>query len=155
METWFLVDKLDVEKLLVEWRWLCPDPMALVAKNAFGDLFLRDKMGNLFQLDVAVGKLIEIAASEAEFRELAKTREKREEWFAESDEQAASAKGLNPNSNQCIGFTVPTVFAESGFANKPYVVDIYDHVAFLGDVHRQISTLPDGAKVRLKVQPQQ
>lgn len=28
-DNWFAVGQLDVERLLLEWRWLCPRPMAL------------------------------------------------------------------------------------------------------------------------------
>jgi hypothetical protein len=38
-------------------------------------------------------------------------KEKREE--CESDEQALAAQGLKPDANQCVGFGVPLVFAES------------------------------------------
>jgi hypothetical protein len=75
MESYFLVDHLDVERLLGEWRWLCPQPMALVARTAFGDLFLRDEAGIIFKLDIAIGQLKQIAKSEAEFRNLARTKE--------------------------------------------------------------------------------
>jgi len=112
MSNWFDVDHLDVERLLSGWRWLCPKPMALVARNAFGDLFLRDEIGEVYRLDVAIGKLIKIADSEAQFRELAAV--KRQDWFAETDELAAAARGLIPNATQCIGFSVPLVFREGG-----------------------------------------
>ena len=111
MENWFGVDHLDVGRLLAEWRWLCPKPMALVARNVFGDLFLRNESGEIHRLDVAVGKLARVADSEAQFRELAATQEKREQWFAEADEQATGARGLMPNASQCIGFSVPLMFA--------------------------------------------
>lgn len=39
------VDHLDVDLILVEWRWLCPQRVELVARNAFGDLFLSDEVG--------------------------------------------------------------------------------------------------------------
>jgi hypothetical protein len=64
---------------------------------------------------------------------------------------AYAAKGLRPTTDQCIGFSVPLVFAEAGSSDTAFVIDIYDHVSFLGDLHRQISNLPDGAKVRLNV----
>ncbi len=153
MENWFAVDHLDVERLLANWRWLCPKRMTLAAKNAFADLFLRGESGEVFRLDVAAGKLTIVADSEAKFRELAASHEKREEWFAEADEQAAAARGLKPNATQCIGFSVPLVFAESGSPDTLYVVDLYENVSFLGDLNRQISSLPDGTKVRLKVVP--
>jgi hypothetical protein len=152
MEIWFVVDHLDIERLLAEWRWLCPAPMTLVARNAFGDLFLCDQEGRLFQLDVGVGKLTKVADSQAQFFELSETRSKREEWFGETNERALSARGLEPNANQCIAFSIPLVFAErSDAADTPYIADIYEGVSFLGDLHRQLSSLPDGTKVRLRV----
>jgi hypothetical protein len=151
MENWFVVDQLDIERLLADWRWLCPKPMTLLARSAFGDLILRDESGEVFRLDVAVAKLTEVADSEGEFRELAATREKRGEWFREAAEQSALARGLKPDATHCIGFSVPLIFAESGSPDAPYLVDLYEHISFLGDLNRQISSLPDGAKVRLRV----
>ena len=151
MQVWFAVHDLDVGRLLVDWRWLCNAPMALVARNAFGDLFLRDESGRVHQLDVAIGKLTTVADSEAQFRELALSVERQEEWFAVTDEKAAIARGLEPSNNQCIGFGVPLVFAGSGSSDTAYVADLYEHVSFLGDLNRPIADLPEGAKVRLRI----
>jgi len=148
---WFVVEHLDVQRLLLDWRWLCPKPMTLVARNVFADLFLRDDSGEIYVLDVAGGQLTRIADSEAQFREMAATQEKREEWFAEADELAGVARGLTPDASQCIGFSTPLAFAESGDPDNPYVADIYDHVSFLGDLHHQVSGLPAGTKVKLQV----
>ncbi|MGA3090221.1 MAG: hypothetical protein ABSD75_16535 [Terriglobales bacterium] len=154
MQNWFSVDQLDVERLLGEWRWLCSKPMTLIARNAYAGLFLGDESGEIYQLDVAVGKLAKVADSEAQFHELTATPEKRNEWFAEVDEQASAARGLKPNATQCIGFSVPLAFAEGGSSNNtPYIVDLYEHVSFLGDLHRQIPGFPDGGKVRLVIAP--
>lgn len=154
MQDWFAVEHLDVERLLADWRWLCPESMILVARSAFGDLFLRDASGKIYLLDVAVGKLTKIADTETEFRDLAATNEKREQWFAQADEQAAAGRGLNPNAEQCIGFSTPLVFAESGHPGNPCVADLYEHVSFLGDLNRQIAESPDGTKVRLQIAPE-
>jgi hypothetical protein len=151
MQDWFAVRDLDIDRLLVEWRWLCKEPLALIARNAFGDLFLRDEAGHVHQLDVAIGKLTKVADSEAQFRELALSIERQEEWFAVADEKAAIARGLEPNGTQCIGFSVPLVFAESGSPDTAFVADLYEHVSFLGDLNHQIADLADGAKVRLRI----
>jgi hypothetical protein len=150
-ELWFAVDHLDVKRLLADWRWLVPNRMTLLARNAFGDLFLRDDSGAAVWLEVATGKVTTVAGSEAQFHELAATPEMREEWFAENDEQAAAARGLKPDTTQCIGFSMPVMFAESGPPNPAYVADLYEHVSFLGDLNRQVSRLPDGTKVRLVI----
>src|ERR1700693_2205 len=127
----------------VKSRWLCLPEMLLE------NLFLRDESGHVHQLDVAIGKLTKVADSEAQFRELALSVERQEEWFAVADEKAAIARGLEPNKTQCIGFSVPLVFAESGTSDTAYVADLYEHVSFLGDLNRQIADLPEGAEVRL------
>lgn len=151
MERWFTVEHLDVERLLAEWRWLCPGRMTLVARNAFADLFLRNEAGHVLRLEVAVARLRKVADSEAQFRDLAQTGKNCEEWFAEADEKAAAGRGLIANADQCIGFSVPLVLAESDTPNPPYIADLYEHVSLLGDVNRQIAHLPDGSKVRLQV----
>ena len=146
------VSILDLDRLLREWRWLCPQPVSLIDRNAYGDLFLRDDLDRIHMLDVGSGELALVAGSASEFNALKATPEKREEWFAESDANDAGERGLIPGSGQCIGFDIPTVFAESANAT-PYIADIYDHLGFLGDLHRQLSTFPDGTKVELVIKP--
>ena len=41
MERAFDIGQFDLTRLLEQWRWLCAEPVTLVAWNAFGDLFLR------------------------------------------------------------------------------------------------------------------
>ena len=148
LEKWLQVDGLDVERLLSDWRWLCPSQVSLLARNLFGELFLEDKCGAVFWLNTTVGKLSKVAQSKSEFLELAET--KRQEWFVEQEALAYANRGLIPSSSQCIGFGVPAVFAEGGTPSTAFVADIYEHVSFLGDLHQQMSTLPDGSKVRLR-----
>jgi hypothetical protein len=114
MPNWWAVEHLDVEKLLADWRWLCPQSLTLVARNAFGDLFLHDGDGRLFRLDVAIGEFKKVADSEVEFIESTDAPENRREWFAESDERGFASRGLIPGPDQCIGFSVPLVFAKAG-----------------------------------------
>ena len=61
------VGDLDGERLLSDWRWLCPQKVTLIARNAYGDLFLRDQSGRVFWLDVAGGTLLQVADSEEQF----------------------------------------------------------------------------------------
>jgi len=151
MKNVFDVGHLSVDRLLSEWRWLYPKPVTLIACDAFGDLFLREESGKILKLDVSVGQLTEVSRSEEEFRVAAASVEKRAEWFKEEDERAAGEQGLAPGSHQCIGFKIPLMFAQSGRPGDAYVADLYELVGFLGDLNRQVATLPDGTKVRLKV----
>jgi hypothetical protein len=148
----FDIDQLDANRLLEEWRWLCAEPVTLLARSGFGGLFLRTVEGTVLCLNVANGTLDEAAESESSFQASLQHPAKREVWLAERQLEAFAERGLKPNDLQCIGFKMPVVFAES--ANVPdnaYVADLYEQVSFLGDLHRQIAHTPDGAKVRLKV----
>lgn len=148
MKNWFQVQHLDVERLLAQWRWLCSGPKKLVARSAFGHMFLADESGLIWWLDVDVGELTKIAGSELDFRNLLANPAKRDEWFGDTDEQAAASNGLIPNEGQCIGFEIPLVFKQAS-PSKPYLIDIYENVSFLGDLNKQIANVPDGGKVNL------
>ena len=86
------------------------------------------------------------------FKGHSKDPKQHDRWFAERTLEALAKRGMNPNGRQCIGFKIPVVFRES--VNSPdnaYVADLYEQVAFLGDLRRQIAELPDGATARLHV----
>jgi hypothetical protein len=148
----FRVDSLRVDQLLADWRWLCPEPISLVARNAFGDLFLLNPDGKVLWLQVATGELTEIAASLSQFLDLLRLEEKREVWLAETDTRAAAERGLQPSMTQCVGFKIPIVFSESrDVSDNAYVADLYEQVSLLGDLHRQIASTADGAKVEIRI----
>jgi hypothetical protein len=149
----FPVSHLDVDRLLANWRWLCPQKMRLITRNAFGDLFLCDDGGRVHWLDVGVGKLEKLTDSEEQFRACLQGEEFRERWLVEVAEENAANRGLVPNADQCIAFAVPIVFMEGGKDNKPYIIDLYEGVSFLGDLHHQLLGVSDSEKVRLHAYP--
>ena len=148
----FDIGQLDVSRLLEQWRWLCGESVVLVARNGFGDLFLRTVGGKVMWLNIGSGALSQVAESESSFEDSLRDPAKRETWFAEQRLETLAERGLRPNDFQCIGFKMPVVFAESAnFPNNAYVADLYEQVSFLGDLHLQIADSPNGAKVRLRV----
>jgi hypothetical protein len=148
----FSTEHLDPSRLLEQWRWLCAESVTLIARNGFGDLFLRTTEGKVLCLNVGDGTLAEAAQSESSFQDSLQHSAKRELWFAEQQLEAFAQDGLQPNDVQCIAFKLPVVFAESADApHNAYIADLYEHVSFLGDLHRQIANTPDGAKVRVKI----
>jgi hypothetical protein len=149
MEHWFRVQHLDVDRLLAKWRWLCSGPLRLVARDAFGDLFLADELGHVWRLDISAGKLQKVAESEIHFHQLAEDPQNRQEWFGEVDERELAARGLAPNVAQCIGFYPPLICKEG--PRRSYLIDVYEHVSFLGELNQQLASMRDGEKVRLHV----
>ena len=76
------------------------------------------------------------------------------DWFLEDVAEQAEQKGFRPGKRQCIGFKIPRVFKQSAdMPENMYVADLSDFVPLMGDLHRQINNVPDGGKVRIKIQP--
>jgi hypothetical protein len=98
MEKWFEVDGLETERLLAEWQWLCPSRFSFVARNVFGELFLQDDTGSVFWLNTTTGKLNKVSNTHSEFLEMAKTAEKRREWFVENEATTYARLGLVPGA---------------------------------------------------------
>jgi hypothetical protein len=148
----FDIGHLDVSRLLEQWRWLCSESVTLLARNGFGDLSLQTLDGKVVSLSVRSGTLSEVAESESSFKDWLNDPAKREVWFAEQQLETLAERGLRPNDFQCIGFKMPVVFAESAnYPSNAYVADLYEQVSFLGDLHRQIADVPNGAKISLRV----
>jgi hypothetical protein len=149
----FDIDGISSERLLHEWKWLAPGEFGLLAVNAFGDLFLQDVHGSVQRLDVTSGTIFAVAASTAEFREAAREAANKRDWFREELAEQAEKKGCRPGKGECVGGKIPFVFKES--TNRPdnmYVADLYEYVSFMGNLHRQISDVQNGGKVRIIVQ---
>src|ERR1700687_305334 len=98
MESYFNVGDLSAAQLLANWRWLCAGPVTIIARTAFGDLFLRTEEGIVSKLDVSAGQLTKVAETVDQFLSLAASPEKRQELFAEDDERAAAQRGLVPSA---------------------------------------------------------
>ena len=151
MESCLDVGDLSAEQLLTNWRWLCPAPVGIIGRTAFGDLFLRNESGTVSKLDVSAGLFTKVAETVDEFLSLAASPERRRELFAEDDERAAAQRAFIPGAAECIAFKIPLCFRESSTAaDNVYVANLYEYVSFLGDLHRQIADVPDGKQIRLR-----
>jgi hypothetical protein len=156
MIPYFDVDDLDVDKLLRDWRWLCPQAVTLVAVDAFGDLFLENQNGSVMRLDVSAGEVASVAESRALFVKSAANAENQKAWFCSDAEMRLEKAGLGIGSRQCYAFKTPLVFREaSNRIENVYVADLYECVSFLGNLHLQLRDCPDGSKVRLRIDSRQ
>jgi hypothetical protein len=149
----FDIGGIPVERLLDEWEWLVNGKFGLLAVNAFGGLFLEDTQGTVHRLDVTGGTMSMIASSSEEFTKAASSG-KAGKWLLDDLLAQAEQRGLHPHKGQCIGYKIPLVFKESASAaDNTYVADLYEYVAFMGDLHGQIRDVADRGQVRMRVEP--
>lgn len=150
----FDVDGISVEKLLANWKWLVVEDFSLLAINAFGDLFLKNAQGTVHRLDITAGKIAKIADSETGFRKAAEETAKQKEWLLADDEKKAALKGYAPRKGQCVGSKIPWVFKESATVpDNLCVIELYQYVSFMADMHYQMRNVPEGGQVRIKIVP--
>lgn len=154
MYPYFDVDGISVENLLAEWNWLVNGKFGLLAVNAFGDLFLMSAEGMIYRLDIAEGEISKIADSETDFRKQVAEPAKRKEWFLVDEENKAAQRVYVPKKGECVGSKIPWIFKESASVpDNLCVIELSQYVSFMGDVLGQMQNVPDGGKVRLRVEP--
>lgn len=58
------------------------------------------------------------------------------------------AEGMVLPLKKCYGFVQLPILGGSYDPDNIRIVDIEERISFLGEVHRQIADLPDGAKIK-------
>jgi hypothetical protein len=143
---------LDPQSLLAEWRWLIGDhPFAIRAAATVGNLFLQNRAGEVFLIEVEDGTCERIARTGDEFEAMLADRRSRGAWLQTYLVRELRRDGMTLGPGQCYGRKVPLLFgggpegAELRDAYEP--IDLAAHVSILGQLHRQASGhADDGAR---------
>ena len=135
------------DQLLREWRWLIPSG-EVCAVTALGDMILNVD-GSFWFLCAAVAQLEPLAASEQELARV--LAQKKDEIFGTAFIEKMRREGLELAEGQCVGFKQPVVLGGGYTRSNAYAVEACECVSWLGDLHRQINDLPDGAKIKLNI----
>ena len=137
---------MELSQVAKDWSWLIAlDGMGLVTVSPFGDLLLRDSSGAFCLLDVNFGEL-QYATSEGTDPAI---------LFPYAFDMRIASKyieaGLLPADGQCFGYRNPLVTRGSLGVENVYIATLSEYISFMGDFHRQIQDVPDGATVTIKV----
>src|SRR4051812_4955162 len=89
-------------ELLADWRWLIgPEAYEVLRVTAFGDLFLRDPMGQVHLLDTAWGRITRVGATEREWMQRLEDRGHRREWLLPFVVESLHRSGVFLKPGQC------------------------------------------------------
>src|SRR4051794_646368 len=144
---------ISLERLLFDWRWLLRGEHTLLDINDFGDLFLRAADGSVLMLDLQSGSANSVSCSVAEFEEVRQVPANRRAWYFEDLSSVLRKRGFRLTEGKVFGYKTPTCFKESSERrDNIYVADLYEYVSFMGSIHKQMSEISEGEKVRLIVQ---
>ena len=145
---------IPTESLLSDWRWLVGPSYTPLLITAFGDMFLRDGLGQVHFLDLMSGEFKQVAISQNEFDRLCDDKEKRRNWFLGFmfTEVRRELGDLSPG--ECFSCKIPLSLGGQLEVENLERTDLQTHYSILGQLHRQTKHLPPGTKIdSIRVDP--
>lgn len=135
------------------WSWLFPKPWNALVCSKVGGVFLEERDGSVHWLDTGTGLVEAVANSRAHFEDLLRTSSHLvDEWFLPTLVEKLHAAGKRAEADECYGFVILPVFAEGKYeVDNMFVIPCAEQFVGMADVHRQLSELPNGAAVQVKV----
>jgi hypothetical protein len=146
------IDDLDWGKMFKDWKWLIQPGTDIQPwlMNAFGDLFWIDENASVCLLNITEGSNEVLAESEDDFLSQAEDEENASNWLLLSLVEELKMSKTRAKLGQCFGFKLLPVLGGDYDVSNIYTSNIAEYWAFCGDVHRQLSGLPDGAPIDIK-----
>ncbi|MGB0850483.1 MAG: T6SS immunity protein Tdi1 domain-containing protein [Bacteroidia bacterium] len=140
---------IDQNRLTESWNWLIGTDKKPILISSLGDLFLADKNGICYWLNVGEGILEKVADSTDEFKAKLKDNEQVNEWFLIGLIEKLKESGLQLTDKHLYGYkTLPVLGGEYEPENFE-LTDIEVHFELSGQIQKQIKDLPDGTKVNI------
>lgn len=135
------------------WAWLVPEPWNSLVCSMVGGVFLERPDGGVHWLDTGTGLVEQVANNRAHFEEIMGTSpDLVDEWFLPPLIERLHTAGKKAGAGECYAFTILPVFAEGKYeVDNMFVVPVTEQFVGMADVHRQLSEIPDGTSVHVKV----
>jgi hypothetical protein len=135
---------LETRLWLAEWRWLVPEAYSPLWLNAFGDWAFVSRDGEVYFLDLLEGSFKSIAPSNQALSNQLRAEEKRNRWLMAEWVDICQEKGLTLSHGQCYGWKFAPVLGGKFEFENIQVFDIQVYECIMGQVHRQVQSLPEG-----------
>lgn len=140
-----------IDELRAAWSWLLPEDYQPVVFSALGDLFYETASGEIWWLNTGTAEVSKLADRLSEFQGLLAT-EMADDWFLPAliEELIRAGKTLAPG--RCYTFAILPIFREGTYTVENLnPVDAKEHFGLTGHMHKEISNLPDGTTVKIKI----
>ena len=148
-----LPDTEALRQLRSAWSWCLPKQFEVVLVTAFGDVFFEVAGEGIYWLNAGTAEAELVAADRADFQ-VKLSGEKGLEWLLPDLIHELQREGKVCGPGECYTYAVLPIFAEGKFETwnfKP--VPAAQHFGLTAQIHRQISELPDGARVSISLEP--
>ena len=129
------------EEVLATWSWLTSDLPVLF--TVLGDVFVQADDSTVSFLDVATGKVEEVAKNGAAFQDLLTQEEFIKEKFHPDTIALYLRAGKRLNPGKCYSYAQPLILDGDDQVHNLKIVAVEDHLELMGDVHEKVKDIPE------------
>ncbi|MDK2767624.1 MAG: DUF1851 domain-containing protein [Sphingomonas sp.] len=141
------IPAVDILRGLDGWRWVGLSGLTAIAVSAFGEVFFRDDVGAIHQIDTIEGKLSKVAASLPDLTATLQDADARDSLLLGGLVIGARNRGLLLEPGECYDFKLAPIIGGkmdvSDMEKLSFVVKL--HIA--GQLHEQVKDLPPGTPI--------
>lgn len=140
-----------IEAVQTGWGRCGIDPVEVVGENDFGNLMVKDALGQYWRLCPEDLHCAVVARDREELDRLSKDQHFLHDWYMRALVDLAFQKlGVLPEGRKyCL--KIPSVLGGAYEGDNLGTISLEELVLASGDIARQIKDLPSGAQVRLRV----
>ncbi len=140
---------VDQNRLVESWDWLIGTDKKPILISSIGDIFLSDKNGNCYWLNVGEGNFEKVAESLEEFETKLNNNEQVAEWFLVGLVEKIKEHGLELTEKHLYGYKKLPILGGEYEPENFELTDIEVYFELSGQIHKQINDLPDGTKIKI------
>jgi hypothetical protein len=146
------IANIDSNSLLESWYWLIGNDKTPILVSSIGDIFLTDKSGKCFWLNVGEGIFEEVAENVEEFKEKLNDNEIVNEWFLVELVAELKKSGMELEENKLYGYKKIPILGGEYVPENFELTDIEVHFELCGQIHKHVKDLPNGTKINIKTE---
>ena len=139
------------DKLTERWTWLIGTDKKVLLVSALGDMFIADKLGKVYWLDIGAGELSLIAGTIQQFYHKLLDVEQVNEWFLIDLTTQLRNSDKKLKDGQLYSYKKLPIMGGDYTVDNFAPLNIVEHFGYTGDIHKQIKDLPDGTRVQIKI----
>lgn len=140
-------ERVNLNALLDDWTWAMPEPLHPVLLTALGDIFAQSESGAVFFIDTIEGNITKVAEAGPAFQSLLTDSEFINDHFFPSRIMELRDVDIFLYPQQVYSHQKPLVLGGEDDIDNIEVTDVAVHVSILGQIHRQVKEVPNGAPI--------
>lgn len=137
----------DILRALDGWKWLPIRNLSAIAVSAFGEVFFRDPVGAIHQIDTIEGKLSKVSNSFPELATMLQGAEARDNLLLGGLVIGARSRGLTLEPGECYDFRIAPILGGQMNVDEMQKLSFVVKLHVAGQLHEQVKDLPPGTRI--------